>query len=111
MANGHGGARPGSGRKKGSANKNNAKTRDELWAYVTAHNKTNPLTFMLDCVDNKELEISLRIQCAKEVASYMAQKLRQIELEVGPQTLRVIEKRYGPRRTTNGAGHTITAKV
>ena len=75
----NGGRRAGSGRKKGTPNRNTAKTRDELWAYVAEQNKTNPLQFLLDCVHDTDLEMSLRTQCAQYVTPYMASKLQPVD--------------------------------
>lgn len=98
MANGHGGRRQGAGRPKGKASKYNAKTREELWDYCDSQG-TSPFVVMVELLNAADPR--LRLDAAKALAPYLAAQLSRQEMELGDQTRRVIEKRYGPR-THNG---------
>ena len=79
------------GRAKGTPNKVNAKTREELWAYCQQQG-VNPFQFLIDQVANPAVSKELRIQCAKEVAPYLLGKMKQVEVETGKQSIQEKEK-------------------
>jgi hypothetical protein len=76
---------PGSGRKPGSRNKVQVKTREELWAYIdaqVAQGKTaNPFQVLVDTMIQSPRE---RVQCAMALADRLLPRLKALELSGDP---------------------------
>lgn len=70
----HGGARPGAGRKPGSAN---TKTREI--ADAAAAEGVTPLEYMLGILRDENAEPDKRYQAAKDAAPYMHPRLSTVE--------------------------------
>ena len=86
-----GGARPGAGRKKGSAT---AKTR-EIADRAAAEGVT-PLDFMLQEMRDETAERAERLDMAKSAAPYIHPRLSSVEAKVDGEiksTVRAIERR------------------
>lgn len=86
-----GGARPGAGRKKGSAT---AKTR-EIADRAAAEGVT-PLEFMLQVMRDETAERAERLDMAKSAAPYIHPRLSSVEAKVDGEiksTVRAIERR------------------
>jgi len=81
MANGHGGKRPGAGRKAGSKDRKKTAFHEALRAYC-ALKQVDPHFFMVDMIGDPRIDVSLRFQAAKEVAQYLEAKHKAIDLEV-----------------------------
>ncbi len=85
----HGGARPGAGRKVGSATK---KTR-ELADKVIASGLT-PLEFMLSVMRDEGAERAERLDMAKAAAPYIHPRLSNVEAKVDASVETVSEVRW-----------------
>jgi hypothetical protein len=85
----HGGARPGAGRKVGSATK---KTR-ELADKVIASGLT-PLEFMLSVMRDEGAERAERLDMAKAAAPYIHPRLSNVEAKVDASVDAVSEVRW-----------------
>jgi hypothetical protein len=73
----HGGARPGSGRKPGSAN---TKTREI--ADRAANDGLTPLEFMLEIMRDTSAESGVRFEAAKAAAPYIHPRLSAMDARV-----------------------------
>ena len=83
MANGHGGRRPGAGRKRGGINKRPAKSRlvNEA-AVAAAETGISPVEYMLAVMRDPNAEADRRDRMAAAVAPYVHPRLAQIEAKV-----------------------------
>ena len=77
MANGHGGKRPGAGRKRGSRNKRTL----ELVKMVEKSGLT-PVNYMLSVMRDKSVERKERLDAAKAVAPYIHARLASSEVDI-----------------------------
>lgn len=107
------------GRKKGSTNKNSAKTRQQLWEYLDGLG-VNPFEYwgaiLAEQVDPEliaamaqgghvsakeaaamvlQAQAAQKMDAAKQLAPYLMPKLSQIEAELGEETRKVLRFRYG----------------
>lgn len=73
---GHGGSRPGAGRKAGSPNKATAARQAEV-----AATGITPLDYLLSVMRNEEAEESKRIDAAKAAAPYVHPRLATTEIK------------------------------
>ena len=76
MTSGHGGARPGSGRKKGSGKQRKSAER----AIAFGHEGETPAEFMLKLMRDETRDIQLRADMAKAVAPYVHPRLSNAEV-------------------------------
>jgi len=86
-----GGARPGSGRKKGSPNKVTAEKR----AAIAASGLT-PLDYMLTVMRDETEEVQRRLSAAQSAAPYVHAKLSSVEVsgkDGGPVEITTITRR------------------
>lgn len=74
MANGHGGRRPGAGRKKGSKDKQTEEREKAI-----AKSGLTPLDYMLSVLRNKAADKALRMEAAKAAAPYCHPRLAQVD--------------------------------
>ncbi|MEM9376188.1 MAG: hypothetical protein AAGA72_08195 [Pseudomonadota bacterium] len=81
MACGHGGRRPGAGRKKGSANKLDQEARKKA-----ADSGMLPLEFMLNLMQDEEQDFGVRFDAAKAAAPYVHAKLSSVDQTVVQKT-------------------------
>lgn len=81
MAYGHGGKRPGAGRKKGSANKLDQEARKKA-----ADGGMLPLEFMLNIMRDEEQDFGVRFDAAKAAAPYVHAKLSTIDQTINRKT-------------------------
>jgi len=72
---GHGGKRPGAGRKKGVPNKR----ARELMERVAANGAAMPVDFMLSLMRDPAMPVELRFEAAKAAAPFLHPKLNSIE--------------------------------
>lgn len=70
----HGGARPGSGRKAGSATKLNEAAREKALC-----GGISPLDFLLNAMRDENRDFETRKDCAKAAAPYVHAKLASVE--------------------------------
>lgn len=68
------------GRRRGTPNK---RTAELLELLKKQYPKYNPVLQMAEIAQDEEVEMSLRIQCAKEVAQYLFPKRKAVELSQG----------------------------
>ena len=73
MANGHGGKRAGSGRKRG---------RPDLPKYVPDPDNMQPLDYMLETLRNSAYDHLVRMDAAKSAAPYCHARLQNIVADV-----------------------------
>jgi hypothetical protein len=73
-SNNWGGSRPNSGRPKGSINKTT-----EQAISMAANARVHPYQFLLDCIDNPELSLKERANCAAAALPYCQSKLSYSE--------------------------------
>ena len=76
MAIGHGGARPGAGRKKGSRNKKSAALR------VALREGFDPILFLCDVAMDEENDIRVRVDATKTILPYLLPKKKQVEVDM-----------------------------
>jgi hypothetical protein len=75
MSNGHGGARPNSGRKRGSPNRVTQAQRDAIIA-----SGLTPLDYLLSVLRNEEMDVHTRMDAAKAAAPYVHPRLSQVDM-------------------------------
>lgn len=82
---GHGGSRPGAGRKPGARNKRTA-------ALVESVENTGitPLDYMLSILRDEGKPESVRLQAARDSAPYIHSKLQSLEVETSVTTNHVV---------------------
>ena len=82
---GHGGSRPGAGRKPGARNK-------RIAAQIKAIEDSGltPLDYMLSILRDEDKTESVRLQAAKDAAPYVHQKLQSLEVETITTTNHVV---------------------
>lgn len=117
------------GRKKGTPNKNSAKTRQQLWEYLDKL-EVNPFEYWANLLAQQldpetiekmtqsgalsakeatamlvQAQATQRMAAAKQLAPYLMPKLSQIEAELGEEARKVLRYRYGRpkkgKRTTD----------
>lgn len=108
MANGHGGKRPGAGRKKGQVVK-----FDEAARKKAAETGILPLEFMLNVMRDEEQDFSTRFDAAKAAAPYVHARLASVDQTVTHKNdaseynraeLLAIAKGSGERASAAGSG-------
>ena len=97
MANGHGGKRPGAGRKKGGSNVAILRNRELIWQYCEEIG-TDPFRVLVNELQHDD--VAKRLEAAKALAPYLQPQLQRGEVDVGDQLKRILEHRYG--RSDNG---------
>jgi len=70
----------GRGRERGSKNKASAAMRDLM---DERYPEWNPVLAMAEIAQDDEFDLSVRVQCMKEVAGYMYPKQKAVELRSG----------------------------
>lgn len=84
---GFGGKQPGSGRPKGSKNKQSIRTREELWAYIWAQGpEANPFTRMVDRMLTTT-DPQIEMQCMVALADRLLPKLKAVEVSTNIDNL------------------------
>ncbi len=78
----HGGKRIGAGRKKGSVNKKSQALSELL---EEAYPDYDPVLQLAGIAQDEGVEMSLRIQAAKEVAKYTHPQLRAVDVNASVQ--------------------------
>lgn len=92
------GKKTGGGSRKGKPNKVSAHTREALWAYCTSKG-LDPFTFLVDTMGNRRVKRELRVQCARELATYLQPRLKQVEVSLDEPTRTALVHRYGSPRS------------
>ena len=104
---------PGSGRKKGTPNKDKQELRDMLAEHFPDY---HPVLALAKLATNKRTSIDRRILCHREVAKYVAPQLKAIEHTTGDEdkgltfVMHLTDKRKrsrknGPEPTGTGSGN------
>ncbi len=87
MANGHGGARPGSGRPKGTRNRRTAAVQDQLEEIGC-----DPVSGLARLAKKAEKakDLRLAVDCLKALLPCVAPRLRHIDVASGPMRFEVV---------------------
>lgn len=79
----HGGKRSGAGRRAGGHNRGTLHSRDDLWAYIQQQcalgKRANPYEVLVDTMATTD-DNRLKVQCAKELATYLLPRLAAVQL-------------------------------
>ena len=111
-----GGAKPGErrgGRQKGTPNKVNATTREQIWAEIerraAAGQQVNPFVVAMDLIATTG-DDRVRLHAAEFLGDRLLPKLKAVEHggEVGHNVM-VIHHRYGRSEHPSRESHTVTA--
>ena len=78
----HGGRRPGAGRKPGIANKLNAYTRAQAWAYCSSRGY-NPIKHLVDLALSGNPTVLEQIQIDRELLKYLMVPIKAMEPDTG----------------------------
>jgi hypothetical protein len=77
------GSKPGErrgGRQKGTPNKRTQRLREATDKALQSGEAVSPQEFMLSLVNNRELDVPLRLEAARSVAPYVHPRLAQVDL-------------------------------
>ena len=100
---GHGGFRPGAGRKKGSQNRT-TKYRNQVLKRL-AESGYDPLAAMIEMAQDPKNSDKIRFSAAKEIASYCFPKMRSVDINIQEhkQEKLVVEIRQFNKESMPGA--------
>lgn len=83
-----GGRRNGAGRPKGARTQGSLQSREDLWAYIQQQcalgHRANPYEVLVDTMVTTD-DARLKIQCARELATYLLPRLAAVQLSGDPE--------------------------